>query len=63
MADSMDEAHRKDYAVERECRDLARRLTVLARGHRFAGTTRETECIALAAALTDEADHIVRVWD
>lgn len=60
---SMDEQHRADGKLERELRELSRRLDALNLWGRVAGTGLGSDCHVLARKLRDEADHIVRVWD
>jgi hypothetical protein len=56
-------ANALDSALEREARELARRLRAVADGHRFQGTRDAAVLWNAAKMLEERADHIVAVWD
>lgn len=59
----MDEDWRADQKLERELREMADRLYVLADRDRVRGTARANYCRQLAVSLRNLADQCVRCWD
>lgn len=63
MPESMDEANRRDMALERDCRAAVRALdAVLAHGRRLAAVEAR-DVIQARNTLASAADLIVAVWD
>lgn len=59
----MDVAWRADQRLERDLRDMARKLMLLTTRDRIDGTELQSKCELLARDFTALADQCVRCWD